>query len=210
MKDSFSRSITYLRVSVTDRCNLRCRYCMPEEGVCKRSHSEILTYEEITEIVEEAARLGVTKVRITGGEPLIRPGITALCAAVSAIPGISEVALTTNGLLLPQMARELRRSGVSRVNVSLDTLQAEKYAAITRGGDLNRVLEGLRAAQAAGLGIKLNCVLIGGFNDDEIPAFTALTRKFPMDVRFIELMPIGPGAEFPPEALLVGEGVLER
>ncbi len=208
MKDSFSRNITYLRVSVTDRCNLRCEYCMPAQGVCKLSHRDILSYEEIIEIVRAAAQLGIQKVRITGGEPLIRPGVVSLCSSIAAIDGIRELAVTTNGLLLPSLAQPLRDAGVSRVNVSLDTLDAQRYRAITRGGDVRLVFDGLRAAYAAGLGIKLNCVLLGGINDADIPALAALTRRAPIDVRFIELMPIGPGADYPPEAFLKGSAVL--
>lgn len=211
MKDQYSREISYLRVSVTDRCNLRCAYCMPQEGVCKVQHRDILSYEEITEIVRAAAELGVTKVRITGGEPLIRPGVANLCRAIADLPGIREVDVTTNGLLLADLAQKLKDAGVCRVNVSLDTLDPEKYRKITGGGDIARVLDGIRTAEAAGLGpIKLNCVLLGGFNDDEIGDLVELTRSRAMDVRFIELMPIGPGASFPPEAFLKGSAVLER
>jgi cyclic pyranopterin phosphate synthase len=211
MKDTFARNINYLRVSVTDRCNLRCAYCMPTEGICKVTHRDILSYEEIVEIVRAAADLGIDKVRITGGEPLIRPGVAGLCRAVADIPGIREVVVTTNGILLADLARDLKSAGVSRVNVSLDTLDREKYRTITGGGDLGRVLDGLRAAYDAGLGpLKLNCVLMGGFNDDEIGDFVALTRDYPLDVRFIELMPMGPGASFPETAFLPGAVVLDR
>lgn len=211
MRDRFQREITYLRISVTDLCNLRCRYCMPEEGVCKLRHEDVLSYEEITEIAAAAAELGVTKLRVTGGEPLVRPGVAGLCASLSALPGIREVVMTTNGVLLERYAGELARAGVRRVNVSLDTLDRDKYRRITGGGGLERVLAGIRAAEEAGMGpLKLNAVLIGGFNDDEIPAFAELTRDRDVEVRFIELMPLGPGAEFPPSAYLPGETVLER
>ncbi len=211
MKDRYSRQVNYLRISVTDRCNLRCGYCMPPEGVCKREHRDILSYEEIVDIAAAAAELGIEKVRITGGEPLVRPGVAALCRAIADLPGVREVDITTNGLLLAEQAQALRDAGVRRVNVSLDTLNAEKYKKITRGGDLARVLDGLRAAAQAGLEpIKLNCVLIGGVNDDEIADLVELTRRYPVDVRFIELMPIGPAAAYPPEAFLAGEAVLER
>lgn len=211
MLDRYGRRISYLRVSVTDRCNLRCAYCMPPEGVCMVQHRDILSYEEITEIVAAAAGLGIEKIRITGGEPLIRPGVTELCRQIAAVPGIREIAVTTNGLLLAEMAADLRAAGVNRVNVSLDTLDPEKYRKITGGGDLHRVLDGLRAAAAAGLTpVKLNCVLIGGFNDGEIRDFVELGRVYPLEMRFIELMPIGPGAAFPEEAFLQGSAVLER
>lgn len=208
MKDQFSRDITYLRVSITDLCNLRCRYCMPE-GVCRKRHEDILSFEEIAEIVAAAAELGVKKVRITGGEPLVRRGCVELCRMIAAIPGIEEVDLTTNGTLLGRYARDLKAAGVSRVNISIDSLKPEKYAAITGGGRLTDALEGIRAAREAGLApIKLNCVLIGGFNDDEIPDFVELTRHEPVELRFIELMPMG--GRFGPEAYLPGSTVLER
>ena len=211
MKDQFNREITYLRVSITDRCNLRCRYCMSEEGVCKLSHREILRYEEILEIVSVAAELGVKKVRVTGGEPLVRLGCPELCAEISSIPGIEEVVLTTNGILLEQQAEALWNAGVRRVNVSLDTMDPEKYRSITGGGDIQRVLRGIEAARKAGMQpIKINTVLMGGFNDDEIPEFVEMTRQHPIELRFIELMPMGPGAEFGDDAYLPGQTVLER
>lgn len=211
MKDQYARSITYLRVSVTDLCNLRCRYCMPERGVDKRAHGDILRFEEIQEIVTAAAELGVRKVRITGGEPLVRPGLPELCRIISRIPGVEELDLTTNGLLLERDARALKEAGVCRVNVSLDTLQPDRFKAMTRGGDLGQVLRGLEEARRVGLTpVKINTVLIGGFNDDEIPALVELTRHRDLEVRFIELMPLGPGAEFPAEAFLPCATVLER
>ena len=208
MKDQFQREITYLRVSITDLCNLRCRYCMPE-GVCQKRHEEILSFEEIAEIVAAAAELGVHKVRITGGEPLVRRGVVELCRMVSAIPGITEVDMTTNGILLGQYAHALKDSGVHRVNISLDTMDPERYREITGGGRLEDALRGIQAAFDAGLKpVKVNTVLIGGFNDDEIPAFVNWTRDTPVELRFIELMPMG-GA-FGSEAYLPGNAVLER
>ena len=209
MKDTFDRNITYLRVSITDRCNLRCRYCMPEEGVCKLQHQDILTFEEITEIVRASAELGIEKVRITGGEPLVRKGCVDLCRSISAIPGIREVTLTTNGVLLDKYAQDLKDAGVSRVNISLDTLDPEKYRKITGVGNLDSALRGIEAAKRAGLSpIKINTVLIGGFNDDEIPAFVNLTKNEPIELRFIELMPIG-NTEFGENAYLPGDAVLQ-
>lgn len=210
MKDSFGREISYLRVSITDRCNLRCKYCMPEEGVCKLNHRDILSFEEIEEIVRAAAELGVRKVRITGGEPLVRLGCVDLCGRIAKIPGIEELTMTTNGVLLAEEAEALKQAGLNRVNISLDTLDPEKYKKITGGGDIRRVLNGIEKAREVGLKpIKLNCVLIGGFNDDEIPAFVEMTRNHPIELRFIELMPMGPGAEFGEEAFLTGQNVLE-
>lgn len=211
MKDTFDREITYLRVSITDRCNLRCRYCMPEEGVCKLSHRDVLSFEEIEKIVYAAAELGIKKVRITGGEPLVRKGCPELCGKIAKIPGIEEVTLTTNGVLLEQQALALKEAGVHRVNVSLDTLEPEKYRKITGGGSIDPVLRGLEAAYKVGLTpLKLNTVLIGGFNDNEIPAFVEMTRNTPVELRFIELMPLGPGAEFGEEAYLSGDTVLRQ
>lgn len=192
MLDTFGREISYLRLSVTDLCNLRCRYCMPEEGVAKKDHREMLTEDEMIQAVEAAASLGVTKLRITGGEPLVKKNIVSICRRASAVPGIWELCITTNGIRLPELAGELLQAGVKRVNISLDTLDKEKYAQITRCGSLDAALAGIRAALDAGFEkIKLNAVLIGGFNDDEIPLLARLTRRWPLDVRFIELMPIG-------------------
>ena len=208
MKDQFGRDITYLRASITDRCNLRCRYCMPE-GMCRKRHEDILSFEEITEIVTAAAELGIQKVRITGGEPLVRRGCVELCRMLAAVPGVEEVDITTNGTLLAPLAAELRAAGVRRVNLSIDSLAGEKYAAITGGGRLEDALAGLRAAAEAGFSpVKLNCVLIGGFNDDEIEDFVELTRRAPLELRFIELMPMG--GRFGPEAYLPVATVLER
>ena len=211
MRDNYSRDIDYLRISITDRCNLRCRYCMPEEGIEKRGHEEILSIEEILEITEAAARSGIKKVRITGGEPLVRRGVLELCQGISKLPGIDELAVTTNGILLPEMAEDLKKAGVGRVNISIDSLDPVKYAHITRHGELSRVLEGIRAALDAGLRpVKLNVVLMGGFNDDEIEAFVDLTRQDALEVRFIELMPIGEGVPFWEASYLSNEAVPER
>lgn len=203
MQDDFQREITYLRVSVTDLCNLRCKYCMPAEGVVKRCHEEILRLEEIETIVRAAAELGVRKVRITGGEPLVRPGVVELCQKINAIDGIDEIAITTNGLLLERYAEPLAQAGVKRVNISLDTLRPDRFREITRGGELEQVLRGIAAAEQVGLNpIKINTVLIGGFNDDEVTDLVELTRKRNIEVRFIELMPLGPAAAFPKAAFL--------
>ena len=202
MKDGFSREITYLRLSVTDRCNLRCRYCMPAEGVCLRPHADFLSEEEMVMAVSAAAELGVTKVRITGGEPLVKKNILSIAERIAAVPGIRDLSMTTNGLLLPKLGADLRRAGVKRLNISLDTLREDRYAYITRTGSFPDAWEGIRAALTQGFEkIKLNCVLIGGFNDDEIRDFAELTLKYPLDVRFIELMPMKAGA-FGPEAYL--------
>lgn len=211
MLDAYGRKITYLRLSVTELCNLRCRYCMPEDGVCKKRHEEMLTEEEMLCAVKAAASLGVTKLRITGGEPLVKRNILSICRRTAAVEGIGEVCLTTNGLLLPQLAQPLREAGVRRVNLSLDTLDEKKYTYITRRGSLRQALDGLEAALDAGFErVKINTVLIGGFNDDEIPALARLTQQYPVDVRFIELMPMYDSGDFGPRAYLPGSVVTEH
>jgi len=211
MRDDFGREINYLRISLTDKCNLRCIYCMPEEGVKKLEHRDILSFDEIVEIVREAAKLGINKLRLTGGEPLIRKGIVELCRELKAIEGIEEIALTTNGTLLPQLAKPLKEAGVQRLNISLDTLDPDKYRKMTRLGNLDDALRGIQAAVDAGLGpIKINSVLIGGFNDDEIEKMVGLTRQYPIEMRYIELMPIGNTRIFGEEAYIPCETVLQR
>ena len=211
MTDSFGREITYLRLSVTELCNLRCRYCMPADGVCMKRQEEMLTREEMVRAVRAAASLGVTKLRITGGEPLFLPDIVNLCRETAAIPGIRELCLTTNGTQLPRLAVPLREAGVSRLNISLDTLDAEKYRYITRLGELSDALRGIEAALTAGFRkIKINTVLIGGFNEDEIPQLADLTRRWPVDLRFIELMPMVDGGDFGPEAFIPYSAVLDQ
>ncbi|MCF0120258.1 MAG: GTP 3',8-cyclase MoaA [Oscillospiraceae bacterium] len=201
MKDSFGREITYLRLSVTELCNLRCRYCMPEEGLCKKPHDLMLTEDEMISAVEAAASLGVKKIRVTGGEPLVKKNILSICRRVSAVDGIRETCLTTNGTLLPQFAQELRDAGIDRLNISLDTLNAEKYAHITRRGSLEDALRGIETSLEVGFKkIKINAVLIGGFNDDEIADLALLTKRYPVDMRFIELMPMYDNEEFGPKA----------
>lgn len=192
-----ARTVDYLRLSVTDLCNLRCRYCMGAEGVEKKQHRDILSLEELEEMARAAADCGVKKIRLTGGEPLVRRGIVDLCRRLKAIDGVEELALTTNGVLLKELAAPLREAGVDRLNVSLDTLDSEKYAHITRGGDIQKVWDGLAAAEAAGFrGIKLNAVLLREFNAPEIPNFVELTREKDYAVRFIELMPMAVCAQW--------------
>lgn len=194
MRDRYHRNITYLRLSVTDLCSLRCRYCMPAGGVDKRDHADICSVEELVEIADAAADCGVQKVRLTGGEPLIRRGILDICRGISAIKGVNELCLTTNGVALSRLAGPLREAGVDRLNVSLDTLRPDRFAYMTRVGRLEDVLRGLEAAGEAGFtGTKLNVVLMKGFNDGEIPDFVGLARRYPLEVRFIERMPIGQG-----------------
>ena len=211
MIDRLGRDITYLRISVTDKCNLRCRYCMPEDGVCKKSHMDMMTEDEIIMAVEAAAELGIRKVRITGGEPLVKKNIVSICRRTADVPGIQEVCLTTNGVYLPRLAKELKEAGVKRINLSLDTLDEGKYAHITRVGKLADFMAGLEAALEAGFEkVKINAVLIGGFNDDEIVPLAELTRKHPVDVRFIELMPMYDSGEFGVNAYIPYTKVLEQ
>lgn len=203
MIDSYGRNINYLRISLTELCNLRCRYCMPEEGICKKGHEEMLTEDEVITAIRAAASLGINKIRITGGEPLVKKNIVSVCERAAKVEGISEVCITTNGILLPELAKPLHAAGVRRVNISLDTLNEEKYRYITRGGELSQAMNGIRAAIDAGFDkIKLNAVLIGGFNDDEIPALAELTRTWPLDFRFIEMMPMYDSGDFTKEAFI--------
>lgn len=188
--DPLGRTINYLRLSVTDRCNMRCFYCMPQEGIEKKRHASILSYEELLLIAETAVGLGIEKIRITGGEPLVRAGITGFLENLSAIPDLRHLALTTNGLLLPKMAADLYKAGVQRLNVSLDSLKPQTFSEITRGGDLKSVLAGLDAAERAGFPPpKINCVIMRGVNDSEILDFADRTLTHGNSIRFIEYMP---------------------
>lgn len=203
--DSWGRQITYLRISVTDRCNFRCVYCMPPEGLVWQPHEAILRYEEIAEVARAAAEQGVRQIRLTGGEPLVRADLTVLIRMLADIPGVDDISLTTNGMLLEKMAGHLAQAGLKRVNISLDTLNPEKFTRITRGGSLAKVLDGIKAAEQAGLQpIKINTVAMRGINDGEFLDLARLTVDHPWHVRFIELMPIGNqqpwGADFPPPA----------
>ena len=209
MLDQLGRPIKYLRLSVTERCNYRCVYCMPPEG--PGVPTETLSAAELVEIARQAAALGVEKVRLTGGEPLVRGDILDICRGVSEIPGVRTLAVTTNGSRLQGMAKGLRAAGVHRVNLSIDSLKPERYREITGCGRLGDALDGLDAALAAGFErVKLNVVLMGGVNDDEIEDFVKLTQDRPLDVRFIELMPIGPSARWPKERFLPAGEVLRR
>ncbi|AEI42070.1 GTP 3',8-cyclase MoaA [Paenibacillus mucilaginosus] len=190
--DRFGRVHDYLRISVTDRCNLRCVYCMPEEGMEFEPDEKLLTFDEIASVVRVLAGYGVRKIRLTGGEPLVRKNLEVLVGMLSAIPGIEDIALTTNGIYFASRAEKLREAGLTRINVSLDSLRPDRFSLITRGGDLKRVLQGLEAAYRVGLDpVKLNVVLMKGMNDDEIGDFLAMTLERNIHVRFIEYMPIG-------------------
>ena len=190
--DSYNRKINYLRVSVTDRCNMRCAYCMPPEGIQLIPHQEVLHYGEIREIVKAGALLGIKSIRLTGGEPTIRRDLSRFISMLKEVEGIEEVTLTTNALLLSKLAKEFKDAGLDRVNISLDSLKPERFSEITRGGDLKAVLEGIQAALDADLSpVKLNVVVIPGFNDDEVEEMAALSIERPLHVRYIEFMPIG-------------------
>ncbi len=207
--DSFNRAIDYLRLSITDRCNLRCVYCMPKEGIPKLPHEEVLRYEEHLRLVRIAVGMGISNIRITGGEPLVRRGAVRLCEGISRIPGLRSLSMTTNGVLLSHFAEELFNSGVKRLNVSLDTLDPQKYATITRKDCFREVWRGIEAAHAVGFHpLKLNMVVMRGINDDEIADLARLTFRFPFHVRFIEFMPFRDDAT--EKRFLPAREILER
>lgn len=212
MKDGYGREIDYLRVSLTDRCNLRCVYCMPENGIeNKLPHEAMLTLEEMYQIIKAFVNTGVKKIRFTGGEPLVRLGAVSLIERVSKIEAVREITMTTNGILLEDFIESLKKAGLDRVNISLDTLDKEKYKEITRGGDIQKVKRAIIKAIEYDLNpVKLNTVLIGGFNDDEIEDFVNLTLNYPIDVRFIELMPIGEAQNFAKAKFIPNSTVLTK
>ncbi len=192
LTDQFGRSIEYLRISVTDRCNFRCTYCMPLEGLPWLPKADILSYEEIVAVVEQLAPLGLRRIRLTGGEPTIRPDLTALVRQLRAIPGVEDIALSTNGVRLPELAQPLRDAGLDRINMSADSLRSERIVAIARRSFAFDPVASLAAAEAAGLSpIKVNVVVMRGVNDDELVDFARLTLEHPWHIRFIELMPVG-------------------
>ncbi len=194
MYDRFNRRINYLRVSITDRCNLRCTYCMPADGVDLLEHKDILSFEEIVEVITEAVGLGITKVRITGGEPLVRKGVVSLIEKIAAIQGINDFGLTTNGIMLPVFARDLAKAGLHRINISLDTLDPEKFRTITRGGDIQKVLEGIEAAKQAGLTpVKINCVVRNSSDEPDAQAVREYCRENGLEARFIHEMSLADG-----------------
>jgi cyclic pyranopterin phosphate synthase len=196
MKDNFNRDIDYLRVSVIDRCNLRCIYCMPEEGISNLlPHYEILTYEEILKIVKICVDIGIKKIRITGGEPLLRKGVVSFIEKLAKIQNLKDIGITTNGIFLKKFAKDLYNAGLKRVNISLDSLDADKFKAITRGGSINEVLYGIEEAYQVGLKpVKINVVVMKGINDDEIEKFALWSKEVKYQIRFIEFMPIGPNS----------------
>jgi cyclic pyranopterin phosphate synthase len=210
VKDTFNRSIDYLRISITDRCNLKCIYCMPEKGLKHFDKSEILTTDEIIRIVRIACKYGVRKARLTGGEPLLRDDIISLIKGIKAA-GIRDLSITTNGQRLAGMAQELKKAGLDRVNISLDTLIADRYRDMTRGGEIDRVWESVSEAEHAGLSpVKINVVPVRGVNDDEVARFAALTLYKDVHIRFIEFMPIGNNRAWKPDAYLSKDEIMER
>ncbi|MNO13980.1 Cyclic pyranopterin monophosphate synthase [compost metagenome] len=210
LADSFGRIHNYVRISVTDRCNLSCKYCRPDQADTASS-PQPLTFDEISSVVAVLADMGVTKVRLTGGEPLLRPRLEELVARLHAIRGIERIGLTTNGMLLASKARMLREAGLTDVNISLDSLQPERFAKITGGGDVGRVLHAIGSSLDAGIEqVKVNMVVMQGVNDDEIESFLQLTLKYPLHIRFIEYMPIGRGTEGWQAGYMPLGGILER
>ncbi|MBS4872136.1 MAG: GTP 3',8-cyclase MoaA [Peptoniphilus sp. oral taxon 375] len=209
MKDKFQREINYLRVSITDLCNFRCGYCMPQEGLVAKSRQEILTLEEIYYLVHTFVEKGINKVRLTGGEPLLRKNVLALIESLGKIEKIKDFALTSNGYLLKDYAQDLKAAGIQRVNLSLDTLNAQKFEKITHYDGFDKVWQGLEEALNVGLGVKINAVLMKGINDDEIGDLIQLTKDYPLDLRFIELMPIGQTQDFAQKHFLSCDEVLK-
>lgn len=211
MRDQYGRPLTDLRVSLTDRCNLRCVYCMPEDGIAFRPSEDLLQDDELVMLVEIAAELGVQKIRLTGGEPTVRPRITDLVRRIARIPGITDLAMTTNGLLMEMLARPLAGAGLTRLNVSLDTLDPAKFSRITRGGQVERVLTGIRAAEGAGLlPVKINAVVVRGFNEDDVVPLAALTLDRRWEVRFIEVMPFGTVADVADAGIVSSEETMAK
>ena len=209
--DSYYRKINYLRISITDRCNLRCRYCMPEEGVKLIEHKELLTYEEILKVVEVFARNGISKVRLTGGEPLVRRGVVDLIRRIANTKGIKDLSLTTNGVLLKEYTADLVRAGLRRINISLDTLRPDRFAYITRRDRFKEVWEGIEEAMRCRLRpVKINVVVIKGFNDDEVKDFARLSFTYPLHVRFIEFMPVGEDNGWDNERVVPHSHVMEE
>jgi GTP 3',8-cyclase len=209
LRDNFGRVIDYLRLSITDRCNLRCRYCMPAEGVASLGHDQILSYEELLRVAAAAAAMGVRKIRVTGGEPLVRKGLVGFVRQLATLPQRPEITLTTNGLLLAEQAAGLKEAGLSRVNVSLDTLRPERFEQLTRRPGFERVLAGLNEAERVGLlPLKINMVPIAGVNADEVADFARLTLERSWEIRFIEFMPVTGNLEYPPESRFPADAII--
>ncbi len=210
MRDTYNRKIDYLRISVTDRCNLRCRYCMPEEGVPSIGHGQVLSFEELFRVARVAVGLGVRKIRLTGGEPLVRKGLLAFIERLCQLPEKPELTLTSNGMLLADQALALKQAGLQRVNISLDTLRADRFEQMTRRPGLEQVLAGIEAVEAAGLKpLKINVVPIRGVNDDEIGDFARLTFEQDWQVRFVEFMPVSGGLDYSPASRVAATEIIK-
>jgi len=210
LTDMFARSISYLRISLTDHCNLRCQYCTPREGRIKLANEELLRYEEILRVVRIAVSLGIEKVRLTGGEPLVRRDVLTFIKALAGIPGLTDIRLTTNGVMLADYAEELRKAGISKLNISLDTLRPERFRQITGVDAFARVWAGIGKARELGFSpIKLNIVALTGVNDDEFIDFARMTLTEPLQIRFIEFMPIGDSALWNKEKYISSQGIME-
>jgi cyclic pyranopterin phosphate synthase len=211
MRDSFDREIHYLRVSLTDRCNFRCVYCMPEKGVLFHPHAHHLSDEELVRVIRIMSTLGFDRIRLTGGEPTVRPNLVPIVEAITAIPGIKEIAMTTNAMRLEKIAEPLARAGMKRVNIRIDTLDAERFAKITRFGKLDQVWRGIMAAERAGLTpIKLNAVIVRGYNEHDIVDLARLTLDHPWEMRFIEMMPLGSISDFQVESIITADEMKVR
>lgn len=211
MLDKYGRKINYLRVSVTDRCNLRCIYCMPPEGILKKDHNDIMRYEEIFNVIKTASLLRIDKVRFTGGEPLILKNIDKLIYNTSKISSIRDIAMTTNAVLLEDRVEDLKKAGLKRLNISLDSLKKDRFRSITRGGDINKVFKSIEKSLSIGMRpIKINTVIMKGINDDEIEEFMNLTKEYPISVRFIELMPIGEGRKLYKDSYMSSEEIISK
>jgi len=211
MLDVYDREINYLRVSITDRCNLRCTYCRPKEGISLKGHYDILRYEDIIRVVYQSVKLGFIKIRLTGGEPLVRRGFVEFATELRKIAGLQDISLTTNGILLEQYAEDIYRAGITRINISLDSLNKDKYFQITGGGDIENVFRGIAAAEKAGFSpIKINAVLINGINDDEVLKAVEWAVKKPFQIRFIEMMPVSEVYEHQKENFLSTDQLLQQ
>ncbi len=211
MRDSFDREIHYLRVSLTDRCNFRCVYCMPEKGVVFHPHAHHLSDEELVRVIRIMSTLGFDRIRLTGGEPTVRPNLVPIVEAITAIPGIKEIAMTTNAMRLEKIAEPLARAGMNRVNISIDTLDAERFAKITRFGKIDAVWRGILAAEQAGMTpIKLNSVIVRGYNEQDIVDLARLTLEHAWEMRFIEMMPLGSIADFQVDSIVTADEMKAR
>lgn len=210
MLDRYERKIDYLRISLTDRCNYRCKYCMPEGLSCKKNHEDMLTLEEINEISKIFVKKGIKKIRLTGGEPLVRKNVETLIKMLAEIDGLEDLAMTTNGYFLKEKAEILWKNGLKRLNISLDSLDFQKYKMMSQGGDLEKVLEAIKYAKNFGYAIKINTVLIKGFNDGEIYDLIKFSKENDLQLRFIELMPIGETADFSKEKFISSDEIIKK